>query len=97
LTNRIHGGRAQREGNADEPWSNDERPNHTWDYLDAGAPKEVFGVIGVRARQCERVGKHAQNSDDLLAIAPAHLTHELDASDQIHRTARPEEQAVALY
>lgn len=47
--------------------------------------------------QSERVGKHAQHRDDLLAISPAHLTHELDARDQIHRTARPEEQAVTLY
>jgi hypothetical protein len=43
-----------------------------------------------------RDGIDAQHRNDLLAVAPAHLVHELDARDQIHRAARAEEQAVAL-
>ena len=41
-------------------------------------------------------GVDAQHGNDFLALAPAHLAHELDAPNQVHSTARAEEQPVAL-
>lgn len=39
---------------------------------------------------------NAQDSNDLLAVVPAQLACELDARNQVHSAAGPEEQPVAL-
>jgi hypothetical protein len=56
------------------------------------------GLVGIRARETNERGlvTNVQDSDNLLAIVPAQLANELDARNQVHSAAGPEEQPVAL-